>query len=244
MHENPFLTAWFFKYRATVFIQEVIRPIFGVVDYWYRYEWQWRGSPHVHGLLWLKDAPATDEIDSLNEEQRASIVTYFDSICSATNPGVSSSSYIHPCRKSYSREDNETEDLAQLVETVQRHTRCGDHCLRKHKGTNRKQCRFGFPKRLQEQSTIAKENGVWKFFPKRNDPLLSRYNCYISRVWRANTDFTPVISREAVLKYIAKYASKCEKPSASYNDLLRNIVEQSAPESSANTAIRKFIISC
>ncbi|KAF9501698.1 hypothetical protein BDN71DRAFT_1438317 [Pleurotus eryngii] len=38
-------------------------PLLGVQHFWYRYEWQERGSGHVHGFLWLKDAPNVDEID-------------------------------------------------------------------------------------------------------------------------------------------------------------------------------------
>ena len=29
----------------------------GAVDFWYRFEWQHRGSPHVHGIAWLADVP-------------------------------------------------------------------------------------------------------------------------------------------------------------------------------------------
>ena len=51
MVDNPLLVAWYFKHRVESFMECVLKPIFEITDYWYRYEWQFRGSPHVHGML-------------------------------------------------------------------------------------------------------------------------------------------------------------------------------------------------
>ena len=59
-HDNPDVVAYFFKRRCEVFINTVLKPIFGVVDHWLRFEWQWHGSPHLHGLLWLDSTPNLD----------------------------------------------------------------------------------------------------------------------------------------------------------------------------------------
>ena len=32
-------------------------PIGEIADYFYRVEFQQRGSPHIHGLSWVKEAP-------------------------------------------------------------------------------------------------------------------------------------------------------------------------------------------
>ena len=32
-------------------------PIGEIVDFFYRVEFQQRGSPHIHALFWVKDAP-------------------------------------------------------------------------------------------------------------------------------------------------------------------------------------------
>ena len=44
-------------------------------DYWMRFEWQHHGSPHVHGVAWLPNAPdveqllkSTDDIESVTKE--------------------------------------------------------------------------------------------------------------------------------------------------------------------------------
>ena len=44
-----------------LFIRDVLKsnvaPIEEIADYFYRVEFQQRGSPHIHGLFWIKDAP-------------------------------------------------------------------------------------------------------------------------------------------------------------------------------------------
>lgn len=57
--------------------------VFPVEDFWYRFEWQHRGSPHIHGLLLLDDAPDCSDVDSIDEDSRTTIVDYFDSLVSA-----------------------------------------------------------------------------------------------------------------------------------------------------------------
>ena len=39
------------------FIKSSCQPIGEVVDFFYRIEFQQRGSPHIHGLFWIKNAP-------------------------------------------------------------------------------------------------------------------------------------------------------------------------------------------
>jgi hypothetical protein len=39
-------------------LQEKNGPFEGLVKhYWYRVEYQKRGAPHIHSILWIKDAP-------------------------------------------------------------------------------------------------------------------------------------------------------------------------------------------
>ena len=53
-----------------LFIRDVLKstvaPIGEIADYFYRVEFQQRGSPHILGLFWIKDAPQYEK-DS-NEE--------------------------------------------------------------------------------------------------------------------------------------------------------------------------------
>ena len=52
-------------------------PEFEYDDYWYHYEWQFRGSGHVHGFLWLKDGPDLQAMDLENPEHRGRLTEYF-----------------------------------------------------------------------------------------------------------------------------------------------------------------------
>ena len=48
--KNPAIADWFFCHRVQKFVETVYVGILGATDYWMRFEWQHRGSPHVHGL--------------------------------------------------------------------------------------------------------------------------------------------------------------------------------------------------
>ena len=44
------------------FIEAFYINILGASDYWYRFEWQHRGSPHVHGIAWFQGAPDVEKM--------------------------------------------------------------------------------------------------------------------------------------------------------------------------------------
>ena len=48
--DNPAIADWFFYHRISKFVDTFYTDVMGAVDYWYRFEWQHRGSPHVHGI--------------------------------------------------------------------------------------------------------------------------------------------------------------------------------------------------
>ena len=119
----------------------------GAVDFWYRFEWQHRGSPHVHGIAWFADAPdvqhllaAEDYSDLIGGVEN--ITSYADNIVSIINPAISMDgnnaenalmpqTKPHMCNKLYS--DFKT-DLIELIATYQCHTRCSlSYCLIRRK---------------------------------------------------------------------------------------------------------------
>lgn len=245
MHDNPAIVAWFFQKRCDIFMKKFLTRMFPVKDYWFRFEWQHRGSPHIHGLLWMQGGPEYTDIDSLSTAQRQELVDYFDQLVSASIEGdIGPVPYAdNPCRKRYTDLDDSSTDLNRLLAAFQMHTRCGSHCLRLDRATRRMKCRFGFPFPLQNESELRIDAGCWKFFPKRNNSLLQRFNRFVSQAWRGNTDFTAIVSKEAVIHYIAKYASKGEVASVAYSDMLRDIVNESADGVPAATAVRRLLIS-
>ncbi|RHZ81257.1 hypothetical protein Glove_122g121 [Diversispora epigaea] len=54
--DNPHVTAWFFNKCFETFFNNVLKQHWNLKKWWYRFEWQHRGSVHVHG----PDAPVPD----------------------------------------------------------------------------------------------------------------------------------------------------------------------------------------
>ena len=61
IQKDPVTCARNFEHMVQLFIHTFIKssnhPIGEVVDFFYRVEFQQRGSPHIHGLFWIKNAP-------------------------------------------------------------------------------------------------------------------------------------------------------------------------------------------
>ena len=57
-----------------------------------RYEWQHRGSTHIHGFLWLQGAPDMERLDWSNDCDFQHAKRFFDNYVTAWNPRE-----IHRC---------------------------------------------------------------------------------------------------------------------------------------------------
>ena len=72
---DPVTCARYFEHRFQTFMINVMKnklnPIGEIVDFFYRVEFQQRGSPHVHMLIWIKDAP---EYNVTNQEKVARFI--------------------------------------------------------------------------------------------------------------------------------------------------------------------------
>ena len=173
LQENPAIADWFFHHRIQKFVDAFYISVLGATDFWFRFEWQHRGSPHVHGLAWLPDAPNVEQAlassDASSEAARKALIEHVDSIVTSTNPAILPdgsnaddaplpSTNPHVCNLPYTEVEDFKQDLACLIATCQRHTRCSAaYCLRTQNGQQK--CRFGYPKPLQPESTLITENG-------------------------------------------------------------------------------------
>lgn len=73
--ENPALADWLFYYCVVKFVEVFYVDILGATDYWFHFEWQHRGSPHMHGLAWLNNAPNVfDFIDECSTSRKKSFL--------------------------------------------------------------------------------------------------------------------------------------------------------------------------
>ena len=88
VQKDPVTCARNFEHMDQLFIRDVLKssvmPVGEIADYFYRIEFQQRGSPHIHGLCWVKDAPQNEK--SPKEE----IVTFVDKYVTCQKPNISS----------------------------------------------------------------------------------------------------------------------------------------------------------
>ena len=254
--ENPAIADRFFYHRIVKFIDAFYVGVLGASDYWFCFEWQHRGSPHVHGLAWLPDAPDVKKALADSEETSAAdkeaLIQYVDNIVSTTNPAVlPDGSNVdeaslpktnpHICNKLYSEVEDFDQDLADLIATCQRHTRCSAaYCLRTH--SVQQKCRFGYPKPLQRQTTLVTEEEDPVLLSARNDGLINSYNPVQLSAWRANVDMQYCVSRRKVIEYCAKYATKSEPRSQPLKEIFSKIVRSLKEDSSSLKAVQKLLI--
>ena len=60
--DNPAISDWFFSHHIQKFVEAFYVGVLHASDYWFRFEWQHRGSPHVHGIAWFPDAPDVQQL--------------------------------------------------------------------------------------------------------------------------------------------------------------------------------------
>ncbi|KAK3101585.1 hypothetical protein FSP39_004665 [Pinctada imbricata] len=131
LKSNPVTVARMFDRRFHFFLHEVIlspcNPIGKVNDYFLRVEFQQRGSPHMHCLFWIEDAP------KLNENDEQTVCAFIDR-------------YV-TCELPYEKD----QELHDIVQGVQQHSKKHSKSCRK-KGTT---CRFNFPRPPSSQTFIV-----------------------------------------------------------------------------------------
>ncbi|VDI59060.1 Hypothetical predicted protein [Mytilus galloprovincialis] len=261
VRSDPVTTARYFDYKVQKFFHSFLNsslmPLGKVKDFFYRIEFQQRGSPHVHSVLWIENAPFLE----INENKD---IEDFISKYITTN-------------RNLPVQDGQ-QDLVKLQ--MHRHT----HTCRKQK---KKTCRFNFPlppmkktiildklpsnmtpkevkrhakgyeliqKRLAQQMSldctfeeflqdikmteddyilaIRSSLKETKVFLKR-DPECIRINGYndtVLQAWMANMDIQFVTNAFACLMYIVNYVSKGQR---GMSNLLRRACEEAHKQNSS-----------
>ena len=129
IQSDPVTCARQFDYQVQTFIRDFLlsdcAPLGQVEDWFYRVEFQQRGSPHIHMLIWIKDVP------KFRVNPDAHVIHYIDSIITCAKP---------------------TDDRQELKELVNRqyhnHSRT---CLKKR---NCNICRFNYPQPPMRETVI------------------------------------------------------------------------------------------
>lgn len=196
----------------------------------FRFEWQARGSPHIHGFLWISPDISRPPSDLSTFASRKALAEYWGAHIEAMNP------FSHHIQdlpqdseilcKSYCSENQTFLSLAQIINKIQTHQCDSHYCLRKNRRTRETSCRFYFPRAIRNSPEFTRDMNpeVFSFAAKRNDENLNQYNRSISLTWLANTDISVCGDSNAVINYIAKYCSKAETQSASFNDIIKAVL--------------------
>ncbi|XP_055088463.1 uncharacterized protein LOC129457426 [Periophthalmus magnuspinnatus] len=131
LRKNPVVATQMFDYRWHWFLKLVLmspaNPIGKIVDYFCRVEFQARGSPHIHALFWVENAPRIDQ----NTDQE--VTTFIDEYVTCELP------------------QNDPK-LAEMVKTLQTHSKHHSKSCRKKKTV----CRFKFPRPPSRRTFIKR----------------------------------------------------------------------------------------
>ena len=152
---------------------------------WYRFEFQHRGSVHLHGMSRLKYGPNLPELNKKmvkahaipnpisdedlkvkkeGEKAEQELCSFADWLVDANNPnppppiGSWSPPETHPCQtiQKHTNDDRDYQDLCNMVQTHS--CEKNKYCMRK-KG-DKLECRFGYPKETHEKTHIEYETKV------------------------------------------------------------------------------------
>ena len=105
--------------------------ILGATDYWFRFEWQHCGSPHIHGIAWFPNAPDMEKLLATDDDSDLiavveDITSYADDVVSTINPAIAmdgsnpetapppKTKPQHSCNKPYSEVEDFSMDLISL----------------------------------------------------------------------------------------------------------------------------------
>ena len=200
--EDPVSVSRQFSSKFHAFFNTVIikGEILGKVsDYYCKKEYQARGAPHYHVLLWIEGAPVIG-IDPPEE-----VLSWIQSRITSHIP------------------DPETNpELYHLVTRYQMH-KCSAYCLRtrKVKGVKGKkmfirQCKFNFPRpecshaQLNPvDSSLKTRQRIYSLSRANSEVRVNDYNPLILYLWRANVDIQFVAeSSLALAGYVSAYVEK------------------------------------
>ncbi|TKS65165.1 ATP-dependent DNA helicase PIF1 [Collichthys lucidus] len=195
LRRNPVTAARMFDFRWHCFLREVLmspaNPIGKIKDYFYRVEFQQRGSPHVHCLFWIENAPIIDK------NTDAEVIQFIDRYVTCELP-------------------SNDEELLDTVTSVQQHSKRHAKTCKKGKTV----CRFNFPRPPSARVSQGRFEAAYDRCATKTQVVLerqanavwiNRYSKPLLKCWNANIDIQFVVDAYACVVYIISYISKAEK---------------------------------
>ena len=211
--EDPISVPRKFSQKFHDFFETVLikGAVLGEVTHsFWKKEYQSRGAPHYHVLLWIKDAPV------IGVDPEHVVTAWIDKRISCHIPDEKSSPELH-----------------RLVTKYQLH-KCSNYCRRKKKYGNAyvTHCKFGFPRQVVNETVLNNVEDSLKYRSKVyhlkrgvEEVRVNDYNPLLLYLWKANIDIQYVAdSSLALAHYVTAYVTKAEK--SHMQELWEDISEQ------------------
>ncbi len=246
---NPVTAARHYQYRLNTFFQEFLKspanPLGELVEYAIRIEFQARGSPHAHCLLWIKDAP------KYGVDSNASVCQFIDQYITCAIPDDS---------------DNELKDLVLLLQQHKHSNYCRHHkrCRFNFPHPPSNETLIAEPNEIASDTShiltsmykvlvensndsmnellikadvtldqyvsalqVSTKSSVVILRRKPKECNINNYNASVMLAWQANMDIQYVLNAYACVMYVASYIMKSE---ISMGELLKNVAAEARTE--------------
>jgi hypothetical protein len=261
IQSDPVTCARHFDYQFNTFLKDILRselaPLGKIKDWFYRVEYQQRGSPRIHMLIWLENAPV------FGVDKDEDVIAFIDQIITCGKPENDSNLFelvnrqthrhSHTCRKksktvcrfNYPQPPMRSTQILypldeDISQTVIRNRKDLWKDIKNKLNDLKESKDITFDEMLEEFSVseheyilaIRSSLSCPTIFLKRspNELRINNYNSTCLLSWRANMDIQFVLDVYACAMYIVSYISKAQK---GMSELLRGACAE-AKEGNAN----------
>lgn len=238
IQSDPVTCTRFFNHRVQVFFADVLKsskfPLGKVIDHFHRVEFQQRGSPHIHMLVWIENAPLYVKSDNQDIEN------FIDShsTCQKNNEipdliNYQTHRHARTCRKKGKNICRFNFPLPPMSKTLileplrdaekEKYPKINDEYERITSSLNEMKTgiEMSFSEFLykleisEEMYLMALRSSLKtpKVFLKRDvsEIRVNSYNEMMLRCWQANIDVQFILDAYACAAYIVSYISKSQR---------------------------------
>ena len=241
IQSDPVTCARHFDFQFNTFLKQFLKsncaPLGKIKDWFYRVEYQQRGSPHIHMLIWLEDAP----VFGLDKDE--DVTAFVDKIITCKKPdddpilldlvNRQTHRHSHTCRKkknvcrfNYPQPPMRSTQILHPLENdispaTKRNLKQSWKDIMKKLNDMKEGEDITFDQLLQELGVSEKNyilaiqsslNCATLFIKRKpNELRVNNYNPGCLKAWRANMDVQFVLDVYAYAMYIVSYISKAQK---------------------------------
>nr|XP_039258260.1 uncharacterized protein LOC120334820 [Styela clava] len=242
LRSNPVTAARHFHYRLECLYKDVLlspaQPLGHIIDYVIRIEFQARGSPHAHMLLWVDKAPklgiqTDEEVCAFISKHVACSFPVDDLPLRALVQDLQTHSHSSYCRKSggcrfnYPKPPSEKVIIAKEVEEDESELMAQSKIvLKKVRDTLSSSYRdtssdvsmddllqnIDIDNQQYRQALCMSQKGNTVILARKPaECFINAYNPVILKAWQANMDIQYVVDPYACVMYVASYMMKSEQ---------------------------------